>query len=206
MAGITLGISIAAYPVLRQHTQRLALCLIALATANAPLQAVESAMLLLMFSLSHQSAMAGAGDGPALQIVATALGSTRRWVHYTQLVMVVSWIVVLYTALWHAAMIPPLLAVTGLITSGLQLAGVPLPALLGYRLVPEMAMPLAPAYPLVGRVADRQGVLRSTGSRMTRRLDAQAARRLARIGGAFISPSSPSARTSLESSARSSAP
>ena len=54
-----------------------ALCLIALATANAPLQAVESAMVLSMFSLSHQSAMAGAGDGTALQIVATVLGSTR---------------------------------------------------------------------------------------------------------------------------------
>lgn len=102
-------------------------------------------MVLSMLSLS-QSGMAGAGDGTALQIVATALGSTRTWVHYTQLVTVVSWIVVLYAALWRAAMIPPLLALTGLITRGLQLAGVPVPALLGYRIVPEMAMPLAPAY------------------------------------------------------------
>jgi hypothetical protein len=80
-ATITLGISIAAYPVLRQHTRGLALCLIALAIANAPLEAVESAMLLSMLSLSHQSAVVAAGDGAMLDVVATALGSARRWVH-----------------------------------------------------------------------------------------------------------------------------
>jgi hypothetical protein len=35
-AAITLGISIAAHPVLRRRTRGLALCLIALAIANAP--------------------------------------------------------------------------------------------------------------------------------------------------------------------------
>jgi hypothetical protein len=103
-------------------------------------------MVLSMLSLSHQSAVAAGGDGAMLEIVATALGSARGWVHYTQLITVVSWIFVLYASLWRAALIPRVLAVAGLITSGLQIAGVPLRALLGYGIVPEMAMPLAPAY------------------------------------------------------------
>lgn len=144
-AAVTLGISIAAYPLLRLNTRGLALCLLALAVANAPLQAVESAMVLSMLSLSQQSVSAGAGDGAMLEVVAKSLGSARGWLHYMQLTTVVSWIFVLYAALWRAALIPPVLAVAGLITSALQLAGVPLRALSGYSIVPEMAMPLAPA-------------------------------------------------------------
>ncbi len=145
-AAVTLGISIAAYPVLRQNSRRLALCSLALGIANFPLQVVESGMVLSMLSLSQQYAGAGAADGAMLQVVAAAAFAARRWAHYTQLFTVVSWIFVLYAALWRAGLIPRALAVVGLVTCALQITGVPLRALLGYPVLMAIAMPLAPAY------------------------------------------------------------
>ncbi len=149
-AAVTLGISIAAYPVLRQSSRRLALCSLALGVANLPLQVVESGMVLSMLSLGQQYAQAGAADGAMLQVVAAAAYGARRWAHYTQLVTVVSWIFVLFAALWRAGLIPRVLAVAGLVTCALQITGVPLRALLGYPIVTEMAMPLGPAYAGLG--------------------------------------------------------
>ena len=97
-AVVTLGISIAAYPVLRQSSHRLALCSLALGIANFPLQVVESGMVLSMMSLGQQYAKTGAADGAMLQVVAAAAYGARRWAHYTQLFTVVSWIFVLYAA------------------------------------------------------------------------------------------------------------
>jgi hypothetical protein len=149
-AAVTLGISITVYPVLRQSSQRLALCSLALGVANFPLQVVESGMVLSMLSLAQRSVGAGAADGAMLQVVAAAAFGARRWAHFTQLFTVVSWIFVLFAALWRAGLIPRVLAVVGLVTSALQITGVPLLALLGYPVVMEMAMPLAPAYAGLG--------------------------------------------------------
>jgi hypothetical protein len=149
-AAVTLGISIAAYPVLRQSSHRLALCSLALGVANFPLQVVESGLVLSMLSLGQRYAEAGAADGAMLGVVAAAAFGARRWAHYTQLFTVVSWIFVLYAALWRARLIPRVLAVAGLVTCALQITGVPLRALLGYPVVMEMAMPLGPAYAGLG--------------------------------------------------------
>lgn len=147
---VTLAMSIAAYPVLRQSSRRLALCSLALGIANLPLQVVESGMVLSMLSLGQQYTASGAADGAMLQVVAAAAFAARRWTHYAQLLLVVSWIFVLYAALWRAGLIPRVLAVAGLITSALQITGVPLRALLGYPLVMEIAMPLGPTYAALG--------------------------------------------------------
>lgn len=149
-AAVTLAISIAAYPVLRQSSHRLALCSLALGVTNFPLQVVESGMVLSMLSLGQQYAGAGAADRAMLQVVAAAAFGARRWAHYTQLFTVVSWIFVLYAALWRAGLIPRVLAVVGLVTCALQITGVPLQALLGYPVVMEIAVPLGPAYAGLG--------------------------------------------------------
>jgi hypothetical protein len=149
-AAVTLGISIAVYPLLRQSSHRLALCCLALGIANFPLQVVESGMVLSMLSLGQQYAGAGAADGGMLQVVAAAAVRARRWVHYTQLFTVVSWIFVLYGALWRAGLIPRVLAVVGLVTCALQITGVPLRALVGYPVVMAFAVPLGPAYAGLG--------------------------------------------------------
>lgn len=143
---IALAVAIAAWPLFRQYHDRLALWFLALGIANFPLQMVESGTVLSMLSLSQEYARAGAGDASGFQVVASAVGSARRWAHFTQLVTVVSWMFVLYTLLWRTALVPRALAIPGMITTVMQITGVPLRAFLGYGLVMEMAMPLAPVH------------------------------------------------------------
>jgi Domain of unknown function (DUF4386) len=140
---VALGITIAAYPVVRQSAQRPALLLFALGSANLALQLVEIGMVLSMLSLSQDYAAAGA-DAAMLRAVASPVGSARVWAHFTQLLTVVCWIAALFVALWRSGQIPRWLGIAGIVTCALQIAGVPLRAFLGYDVMTELAMPLAP--------------------------------------------------------------
>src|SRR5882762_5806787 len=144
-AAVRLGISIAAYPVLRESSRRLTIGVLALAVANVPLQAVEGGMVLSMLAVSQQYAGAGAADG-ATRVVVAAIGSTHQAIHYMQLLTMVAWIVVLCAALWRAALVPRVLAFAMFIACALQIAGVPVRGLLGYPVLIERGLPLAPAY------------------------------------------------------------
>lgn len=147
---LTLGIAITAWPVFRQYQYRLALWFLALAIANVCLQMVEAGTVLSMLSLSQEYARAGAGDASTFHVVAGAVGSARQWAHFMQLLTVVGWIFVLYMLLWRTALVPRAFGVLGLITSLMQITGVPVRALLGYEPVMEMAMPLAPVHVALG--------------------------------------------------------
>ncbi|GAB4125346.1 MAG: hypothetical protein Kow001_21680 [Acidobacteriota bacterium] len=145
-AAVTLGISVAVFPILQPDCPRLALACLALGIANLPLQVFESASLLSMLSLSQKYAAAPPADTATLEVIAGAVGSARIWAHFTQLLTVVCWISLLYAALWRASRIPSWLGFAGLVTCALQIYGVPLRALLGYSAITWMAVPLAPAY------------------------------------------------------------
>lgn len=149
-ASVVLGISLAMYPIVRESSDRLALLLLALGVANLPLQIIESGMVLSMMSLGQRSVDVGAADGAMLQVVAAAAYGARRWTHYTQLLTVVSWMFVLFASLGRVGIIPRALAMAGLATCAAQIVGVPLRALLGYPVVMVMAMPLGPAYAMLG--------------------------------------------------------
>lgn len=145
-ASVVLAISMAMYPVIRGSNERLALVLLGLGLCNLPLQLLEGGMILSMLSLGQQNAGAGAGDGAMLRVVAAAAYSARRWAHYLQLFAAVSWIFVCFASMLRARSIPRVLAVAGLLTSALQIIGVPVPALLGYPVAMVSAMPLGPVY------------------------------------------------------------
>jgi hypothetical protein len=146
-AGLVLTIAIAAWPVFRQRSERLAIAFLALAVANLPLQLVESGAVLTILSLGEQFA-AKAGDAATLQLQATAVAAVyaRRWAHYTQLLTVVGWLFFLYLILWRGALAPRLLAALGMVTTLLQITGVPARAILGFGLVMELAVPLGPVH------------------------------------------------------------
>lgn len=144
-AALVVAVAVAAWPLFRAHGERLATAFLAVAIANLALQLVESGAVLTMLSLSQQVSAAGADAGP-LQAVGAALGSARRWAHYTQLLTVVSWLFLLYLNLWRAALVPRLLAAAGMVTTLLQIAGVPARVMLGYPPIMELAMPLAPVH------------------------------------------------------------
>jgi hypothetical protein len=145
-SAIALGTSIAALPVFRRYSQAMALWLAALAVVNFSLQAVDSGAVLSMLSISQQYAEAGAADAALYQAAAAAVGSTRRWAHYTHLLVLGSWILVLHGLLLRFALVPRLLAAVGLIATVSQIVGVPLRVMLGYPAVGPMAMPLGVTY------------------------------------------------------------
>jgi hypothetical protein len=128
---LTIGIAIVAWPVIRRYSERMALWLVALGVIMFTLQAVDNAHVLSMVSLSQQFAKAG-GPDDVFQTLAAAAGSTRRWVHYSELLAIDAWIFMLYSTLFRFALVPRALAVFGLLTVVLHLTAITLPLWLGY--------------------------------------------------------------------------
>jgi hypothetical protein len=145
-SAVPIAVAIAAWPVFRRCGSSTALWLGALAVTGFSLQCVDNGALLSMLSLSQAYAGADAARADLFQVVASAVGSARRWAHYTFLLVVGSWILLLCALLYRTRLVPRALAAFGLAGSLLQIAGVTLRALLGYPPETRLAMPLAPAY------------------------------------------------------------
>ena len=106
------------------------------------LQAVDNVHVLSMLSLSQHYAQAG-GPDDLFRALATVVGSTRRWAHTTELLVIDWWIFLLYSVLYRFALVPRAVAVFGLITVVLHVIGIPLRGLLGYSPVALMGVPMA---------------------------------------------------------------
>lgn len=146
---VTVSVSLMALPVFRQYGDRLATLLVVLCAANLALHAVENGALLSMLSLSQKYAERGGVDASLFQELGAVVGSARRWAHFTHLLVVGCWIFTLFTVLWRSRLIPRPLAGLGMLATILQVAGVPLRAILGLETVTPMAIPLAPVYAAV---------------------------------------------------------
>ena len=139
---LTIGIAIAAFRFFRQYSESMELWLLVVSVIMFLLQAVDNIHILSMLSLSQQSADAG-GPDELFQTLAAAIGSTRRWAHYTELLVIDCWIFLLYSILYRFRIVPRALAAFGLITVMLHFTGIPLPGFLGYRIVTLMGVPMA---------------------------------------------------------------
>lgn len=140
---LTIGIAIAALPVFRQYSYALALWLLAASVIMFSLQAIDNVNVLSMLSLSQEYAKAGASQADLFQALGAVVGSTRRGAHYTELLVIDSWMFLFYSLLWRSALAPRALAVFGLMTVILHTTGISLPLFLGYRSVTLMGVPLA---------------------------------------------------------------
>lgn len=145
-SAMALAIAIASFPVFRRYSWRVGMWLIALAAAAFSLQVVDNAGLMSLLSLSQEYGSAGPARAELLQAVGLVAAVTRRWSHYSYLLVVVSWIFLFFSVLYRFRLVPRLLATIGLITSLLQIAGVTLPVMLGYPPVMWLAIPEGPAY------------------------------------------------------------
>lgn len=145
-SAVAVGIAIAALPVFRRYSSAMALWLLALAVAGFSLQAVDNGAILSMLSFSQEYARTGAAKAELFQALGLVVGSARKWTHYTYLLVVGTWIFLLYSLLYRFRLVPRALAAFGLIGSMLQITGVTLRGLLGYAPETRLAMPLAPAY------------------------------------------------------------
>lgn len=139
---LTIGITIAAFRVFRQYSEAMTLWLFAVSVIMFSLQAVDNVHVLSMLSLSQQYAQAG-GPAELFQTLATAVGSTRRWAHFTELLVIDCWIFLLYSVLYRFRLVPRSLAAFGLITVMLHFTGIPLPGFLGYSSVTLLGVPMA---------------------------------------------------------------
>jgi len=145
-SAVAVAIAIAALPAFRRYSFPMALWLLALAVAGFALQAVDNGALLSMLSLSQEYAAVDSGKAELYQAVAVAVVSARKWAHYSYLLVVGSWILLLYGLLYRFRMVPRTLSAFGIVGSMLQITGVTIRALMGYPPVMVLAMPLAPAY------------------------------------------------------------
>lgn len=145
---VTIAIAITALPFVRQYSLAMAAWLFALAVANFCLQCVENAMWMSLFTFSREYATALPADAAIYAVTGDAVRSAWKWVHYTHLLILVSWMLMLFVVFWRSRLAPPILGVLGLITTLMQITGITLPQFLAYPSpVPMlMGMPLAFVY------------------------------------------------------------
>ena len=140
---MAIAIAITGMPVFRKSSYALALWLVALAIANFSLQGAENAATMSLFTFSQTYVDSGAAD-----IVGATVRSAWRWIHYTHLLVVVSWMFLLGVILWRSALVPRVFAILLLITTLLQITGITLPQFLAYPSpnLMLMGMPLGFVY------------------------------------------------------------
>jgi hypothetical protein len=139
---LTIAIGIAAWPVIRQRSERMGLVLLTVGIVMFCLQTVDSAHILSMVSFSKQYAEA-AGQPETFQILAAAAGSTRRWVHLSELIAIDVWIFSFYFIVYRLALAPRVFSAVGLVTVMLHFVAIPLPLFLNYRGVTALGVPMA---------------------------------------------------------------
>ena len=145
---VTIAIAINSLPFVRQYSMALAVCLFGLAITNFCLQCVENAAWMSLFTFSQEYARASAADVGVYTLVGAAVRSAWKWVHYTHLLILVSWMMLLFVALWRSRLVPVVFGVLGVITTLMQITGITLPQFLAYPSpVPTlMGMPLGFVY------------------------------------------------------------
>jgi hypothetical protein len=138
---LTIGIAIAAWPLFRQYSEAMTLWLVAASVIMFTVQAVDNAHILSMLSLSQQYVQSG-GPDELFQTLAAVVGSTRRWAHFTELLIIDAWIFLLYISLYRFAVVPRALAAFGLLTVVLHFTAIPLRGFLGHSLLTPMGVPM----------------------------------------------------------------
>ena len=129
---VTIAIAVTGWSIFREYSFPLATWLLALAVTNFALQCVENAAWMSLFTFSQEYAKANAGDASLFHVTGIALRMIWKWIHYTHLLIMVSWMFLLGIVLWRAAVVPRPLAVLLPVGSLLQIVGITLPQFIPY--------------------------------------------------------------------------
>lgn len=145
---LTIAIAVTAWPVFREYNRALGMWVVALATANFALQCVEIAGYMTMFTFSQEYAKAAAADVALYNAVGVGVRAAWKWAHYSHLLIMVSWMFILFATLWRSGLVPKVLAGLAMLTALMQITGITLPQFIPYPSPAPMAMgvPLAFAY------------------------------------------------------------
>jgi hypothetical protein len=140
---VTISISLSAFPFIRIHSEPLALGFIALSVIWFSAQAVDNVHILSMLSLSQQYAERGSANVDVLMTLATAVRASRRWAHYTELLVIDAWFFAFYGLLFRCSLVPRRLAALGIVMAAVHTMAIPLPVFLGYTGMPMLGVSLA---------------------------------------------------------------
>lgn len=145
---IPIAITVTARPIFRQYIPAMMIWLLGFAVANFALQCVENAAWMSMFSLSQAYGRAAAGELGFYSLIAASVRWNWKWVHYTHLLVMVSWMFIFFVALWRSALLPRAFAALGMLTALMQITGISLPQFIPYPTPPMivMGLPLGVAY------------------------------------------------------------
>lgn len=142
-AALTISLGITMLPVFRRYSLATAVWFLSVCIISGALDAVHSASVMSMLSLSQQYVVGGV-DSAMYQAVGFAVAAARRWAHAVQLVAIGAWIFVFYSSLLRFGLIPRALAALGIVGIALQFTGVTLMMLTGYSVIGVLAMPMLP--------------------------------------------------------------
>lgn len=124
---LSVGIAIAAWPVLRRHGEAMALWLFAIGVAAFVANIVEQTQTLSMLQLGKAFAAANGADGEVFRRIAAQVGSARYMAHLVGLVGGGALAFVLYLASFRFALVPRWLAGIGIVAALLEMGSVSLP-------------------------------------------------------------------------------
>ena len=143
---IPIAITVSGREVFRRHIPALMVWLFAFAVTNFALQCVENAAWMSMFSVSQAYGRAAAGE--SFSLIAASVRWNWKWVHYTHLLVMVSWMFIFFLALWRSRLAPRIFAGLGMLTALMQITGISLPQFIPYPTPPMivMGLPLGIAY------------------------------------------------------------
>jgi hypothetical protein len=170
LGALTLAIAIAATPVFRRYSERMALSFLALSIVGLSTLAIESIALRTMLALSQEYAKA-TDTKELLQTLGGMARSTSYWAHYTNLMFSHAAAVVFNIILFRFALVPRAIPAFGMAATLLSTAAVTMP-LLGYRFVFLMLMPVSLSqlalmlWLIVRGFEERQPLVRSDGERI----------------------------------------
>jgi hypothetical protein len=163
---IPVAIAVATWPALRERSPSSGLWLVALAGVSLALQVVEIQHYLNLLSLGIEHAR-GAAEATAATALAPMVRAAWRWAHYTHLLSIVGWLLFFFVVAYRQELVPRVIAAFGILTTLMQLGGITLPVLVGYRVPFPMevwGMPLAGAYIALALWTIMRGLPAPTGA------------------------------------------
>jgi hypothetical protein len=139
---LTVGISVLLFPLLHARKPALAVLLVLLSAMMLVLQAVDNALLMSMLALSQEYSGTNV-PAELFQTLSSVVRSSRRWIHYQELLAIDSWIFAFYALLFRFSLVPRWLSVFGMMTVVVHFLAIPLPLLLGYGRVTPLGAIMA---------------------------------------------------------------
>ena len=139
VAVISAGIAIVLWPVLRAHSERMAVALALLGGVGVALSAFENTGLLSMLSLSQAYAAAGAPDGALYEALREVVRAQRNWAHLIHLLAGGGILLLMYAALFRFTLVPRWLAGLGILAAASQMFAVAKPLYGGWVIFPMLA-------------------------------------------------------------------